>query len=483
MIPLSRRRFMAGSAGAVLAAAARPAFSGVLTDADLTRFLVGTRQIEVNGKAATVYDLRQSNGVQGLFTELGSEFAVRLENNLTETTLVHWHGLTPPWRQDGVPDVSQDALNAGETYDYHFVHNRSGTHWMHSHVGLQEQELLAAPLIVRDPAERGLDEQEVVILLHDFSFTPAVQILADLKSESGGGASGSDMVTMSSDTIGSAEQGAMPGMEADINDIEYDAYLANDRTLDDPEVVAVEGNGQVRLRIINGSTSTNFTIDLGELQGELIAVDGNDIQPVRGSRFPISVAQRADIRLVVPAGGKAHPVLMLREGAPERTGIILRPKGASVARIASVGTETNPVLDLGFERGLRALKPFSTQQADSSIALDLTGVMASYAWGLAVNGEDDAKIRVKRGERVEMVMRNRTMMSHPMHLHGHHFQVVEIGGERISGALRDTVLIPGMSQVTVAFDADNAGNWAFHCHNLYHAAVGMFTTLEYDNVT
>ncbi len=469
-----------------MAAAARPAFSGVLTEADITRLQVGTRQIEVNGKAATAYDLRQSGGVQGLFTEIGSEFAVRLENNLTETTLVHWHGLTPPWRQDGVPDVSQDALNPGGSYDYHFVHNRSGTNWMHSHVGLQEQELLAAPLIVRDPAERGVDEQEVVILLHDFSFTPALQILADLKGEGGGGESGTDMGTMGSMASGamaSAEQGAMSGMEADINDIEYDAYLANDRTLDDPEVVAVEGNGQVRLRIINGSTSTNFTIDLGELQGELIAVDGNDIQPVRGSRFPISVAQRADIRLVVPAGGKAHPVLMLREGAPERTGIILRPKGASVTRIASVGAQMNPVLDLGFERGLRALAPLSAHKADRSIALDLTGVMANYVWGLAVNGEDGAKIRVKRGERVEMVMRNRTMMSHPMHLHGHHFQVVEIGGERISGALRDTVLIPGVSEVTVAFDADNAGNWAFHCHNLYHAAVGMFTTVEYDNVT
>jgi len=494
MIPLSRRRFMAGAAGAALAAAVRPAFSGV----DVTRLQVATRQLEVNGKAATVFEIRQPGGVHGLFTEAGSDFAVRLENDLAEPTLVHWHGLTPPWRQDGVPDISQDALNPGASYDYRFVNNRAGTHWMHSHVGLQEQELLAAPLIVRDPAERGLDEQEVVILLHDFSFKPADEIMAGLKGEGHGGESGTGMGDMSSmssmgdmssmmsgmakGTMESAAQGAMPGMEMDINDVEYDAYLANDRTLDDPEVVAVEGNGQVRLRIINGATSTNFTIDLGELQGELIAVDGNPVRPVRGSRFPIGIAQRADIRLVIPAGGRAYPVLVLREGAMERTGIILRPKGAGVAKLASMGTETGPVLDLGFERGLRALAPISERPADRRVALDLTGKMTGYAWGLAVDGEDGAKIPVKRGERVEMVMRNRTMMSHPMHLHGHHFQVVGIGGQRLDGALRDTVLVPPMTQVTVAFDADNAGRWAFHCHNLYHAAVGMFTTVEYENV-
>ena len=204
---------------------------------------------------------------------------------------------------------------------------------------------------------------------------------------------------------------------------------------------------------------------------------------MRGSRFPIAVAQRADIRLVIPAGGRAYPVLVLREGAMERTGIILRPKGAGVAKLASMGMEMSPVLDLAFERGLRAVAPISERPADRRVALDLTGKMMGYAWGLAVDGEDGATIPVKRGERVEMVMRNRTMMSHPMHLHGHHFQVVGIGGQRLEGALRDTVLVPPMTQVTVAFDADNAGRWAFHCHNLYHMAVGMFTTVEYDNVT
>jgi FtsP/CotA-like multicopper oxidase with cupredoxin domain len=86
---------------------------------------------------------------------------------------------------------------------------------------------------------------------------------------------------------------------------------------------------------------------------------------------------------------------------------------------------------------------------------------------------------VAEGERVEILMRNQTGMAHPMHLHGHVFQVVSLEGKRLEGAVRDTVMVPPKGSVTIAFDADNPGRWAFHCHNLYHMAVGMFTSLEY----
>jgi FtsP/CotA-like multicopper oxidase with cupredoxin domain len=71
-------------------------------------------------------------------------------------------------------------------------------------------------------------------------------------------------------------------------------------------------------------------------------------------------------------------------------------------------------------------------------------------------------------------------MAHPMHLHGHHFQVVAIGERRFQGALRDTVLVPAMASIAVAFDADNPGKWAFHCHNEYHMMAGMMTSLQYE---
>ena len=124
---------------------------------------------------------------------------------------------------------------------------------------------------------------------------------------------------------------------ADLNDVEYDAYLANDRTLDDPAVIAVERGGRVRLRLINGGSSTNFTIDLGSIRGSLVAVDGNPIVAVEASRFPLGIAQRADIELTLPAGGAAVPVLALGEGTAMRAGIILKPAGAAVSKVACQG--------------------------------------------------------------------------------------------------------------------------------------------------
>ena len=74
---------------------------------------------------------------------------------------------------------------------------------------------------------------------------------------------------------------------------------------------------------------------------------------------------------------------------------------------------------------------------------------------------------------------NQTPMSHPMHLHRHEFQVVDIDDYRLSGAVRDTVLVTPGRRVTVAFDANNPGYWALHCHLLYHLDAGMFTTIRY----
>jgi len=107
--------------------------------------------------------------------------------------------------------------------------------------------------------------------------------------------------------------------------------------------------------------------------------------------------------------------------------------------------------------------------------------MARYVW--SINNipwnKDVPPLPIAKDERVELVMVNQTRMPHPMHLHGHEFQVLEIDGKRLSGAMRDTVLVTPGRRVVVAFDANNPGLWAFHCHLLYHLDAGMFTTFRY----
>lgn len=455
------------------------------------RFATIRRTLEINGKAAPVLGLETDAGAPVHF-ERGERFAVTLDNRLEEPTLVHWHGLTPPSAQDGVPELSQPPLPPGHSYDYDFPLTRAGTFWMHSHVGFQHARLLAAPLIVVDPADRQRDEQEVVLFLADFSFRAPEEIFAELMGGHGGmaGMDHAPVKAMAMDSMpmvhgamvhGPTTDGGGMSMGMDLNDIDFDAYLANDRTLADPELVRVEPGGRVRLRVINGAAATNFWLDLGTLSGELIAVDGDAVAPITGKRFPLAMAQRLDLRLSLPPGPGAYPILARREGAVERTGIILATKGAGVAKLASNGGAATPALDMALEQRLVAAQPLAPRQPDRTLAATLTGDMTRYVWG--INGRpygEDTPFKVRAGERVALVMRNRTMMSHPMHLHGHHFQVTAIDDRPLTGAMRDTVLVPAMGNVTIAFDADNPGKWAFHCHNEYHMAAGMMTSLHYE---
>ena len=151
---LSRRALLAGGVSS-LAAPAILARAQNSTDSAATAptiLRLERRDIEVNGKTASVYGIRQPNGTFGLTTEVGKSFRVRVENGIDEPSLIHWHGLTPPWRQDGVPGISGPPIPAGGSADYDFPLRFGGTFWMHSHQGLQEQGLMTAPLIIHDRA-------------------------------------------------------------------------------------------------------------------------------------------------------------------------------------------------------------------------------------------------------------------------------------------------------------------------------------------
>lgn len=425
-----------------------------------------TRTIDVNGRPARRYGVEQPSGVFGLTLDEGDMFDVRLENGLDVPSGLHWHGLNPPWRQDGVPWISGPPVAPGAFADYSFPALPAGTRWMHSHFGLQEQSLLAAPLIVREQSANRSGLQEMVLFLEDFSWTPPGAIFESLRR--------SRPMEMGRLGTGSVGMGA-----PDLNDVTYDAFLANDRTLADPQVVDVEKGAEVRLRIINGAASSNFVIDLGGADGTVLAVDGNPVVPLVARRFPLAIAQRVDIVVRLPTDGAALPILARCEGRTSQAGIVLRPRGARVTRLPEAAAMAAPALTLMDEMKLRAQQPLGQRPVDRSVPVDLTGNMMAYTWGMGVHGLEGAPVTVDKGERIELVMRNTTMMSHPMHLHGHSFQVKEIDGTPLAGAVRDVILLPPRATVKVVFDANNPGLWAYHCHNLYHMAAGMFATVVY----
>jgi FtsP/CotA-like multicopper oxidase with cupredoxin domain len=479
---LTRRQILAS--GVALAGAipflpvARAAVATEIGSANL-RLTAGTRSLAVNGKAARVFGLVGPNGKPGITLSPGERFHVDLVNRAGTSTIIHWHGQLPPWKQDGFPWPQTPPVPAGDTrsYDYAPI---AGTYWMHSHQGLQEQSLMTAPLIVRSAEDMRADRQEVVLTLHDFSFRTPEELLAGLtkpRNSQSAMPKSSMGNTMNMGAMGAMKMGS--GMAMDVNDVKYEAFLANDRTIADPEVIRTEPGGRILMRLINGASATQFWIDLGALTGTVVAVDGHAVRPVRATRLPLSMAQRLDVLIDLPGNG-TYPIFAQVEGKRSRTGMVLAASGAMVSRLAAEARENAPPVDLSLEGRLQAVTLLARRAADVTHRVILAGAMAPYAWSL--NGEywpNVTPLMIATGQRVAIEMLNHTMMPHPMHLHGHAFQVVAINGEPLAGAVRDTVLVPPMGSVTIAFDADNPGRWAFHCHNLYHMVTGMMTEVRY----
>ena len=205
-----------------------------------------------------------------------------------------------------------------------------------------------------------------------------------------------------------------------------------------------------------------------------------EVVPLINKRFPISMGQRLDI-LVDVAAGRSVPILTQVEGKRERTGFILASTGATVRKVSGLAKKAADAVDLSLELKLRSLLVPSVRAADLKLKMAITGSMSPYSW--SINNQTWPKVDrpvIRQGQRIAIVMTNETTMAHPMHLHGHHFQVIGVNGKTIVGALRDTVLVPPYASVEIAFDADNPGRWPLHCHNLYHMAAGMMTELVYD---
>jgi len=493
---MNRRGFLTGAvSGLTLASFGRtlPAWAqaGGPPPPGYVRLRVVQGELTIEGKTGKVYRIEQDDGALGWSGMRGDRFKVAVDNTVADPFSIHWHGIILPNGQDGVPYVTQSPIKPGERRLYDFPLVQAGTYWMHSHFGLQEQSMLTAPLIIREPPATP-EMKEVLVVLNDFTTRDPSAILADLRRGSMAGmqmAAGGMKTTESGMKMsegGMKMGGSAPktAMKQDLTDVRYDALLANRRPLSDPDLARVTPGETVQLRIINMTSGTNVFLSTGRLAAEAIAVDGEDIVPLPGTRFELGVAQRIDLRVRIPSGQTAYPITAQAEGTDMLAGIVLATAGTAVPALSARAPKPAGALNNRQESRLRSLRPLAAKPVDHRLSVTLGGDMAAYVWSL--NGQVWPKItpfEVKQGERVELTFVNQTMMTHPMHLHGHVFQVTEVGGVRLRGAKRDTVLVSPRQMVKVEFDAVYPGYWMIHCHLLYHQAAGMMTVLHYQGFT
>jgi len=318
------------------------------TEPTIVKLFVRETPITVLGRTVKVVGITQGNGEQGYSPEQAKGFHVDVVNQLPIPTSIHWHCLILPNLMDRVPFVTQDPISPGGSRRYDFPLEQSGSYWMHSHYGLQEQQLLSAPMVIRSPTQSKVADVEFTIMLSDFSFRSPQDILNGLMRKPQAKKGKAQKKDMSDGTamkisqqkrslivqqwddaskrlVSREVQAALPDI-----DVKYDALLANQRTIDNPQVFEVNPGQNVLLRMIGAASATNFFIDTGALDATIIATDGEIVQPLKGNFFQLSTAQRLDLLVTVPETGGVFPILALAEGTSLQAGVLLATPGGKI---------------------------------------------------------------------------------------------------------------------------------------------------------
>ena len=371
----------------------------------------------------------------------GDLIEVVLRNkDISSGVAVHWHGYDVPNAEDGVAGVTQDAVRIGGTHTYRFLAEQVGTFWYHSHQASSTQ------------VERGLYGSLVV--------TPQV---ADPET--------TDLVVVDHSWRGTG------------------GFLEGDKTYDEAgrtERKLLKPGTAVRLRLIN-SRNTPQRYRLIGPEFRVTAIDGGDLNaPQLVSKRSVLVAAggRYDLTFVMPAG----PVQLAGLGG----GVSVVFSDTSPADgVAS--SQDWPVLDPAqYGEPLQDEDPWSDGPYDRDFTMDIdrrTGLIdgrPGYFW--AVNGFIYPRMpmyMVTEGDLVRVTIINRTLAHHPIHLHGHHMQVLERNGRRLAGSpwSSDTLNVAPGERYVIAFRADNPGIWMDHCHDLQHAAQGFVMHVGYEGVS
>jgi FtsP/CotA-like multicopper oxidase with cupredoxin domain len=455
------------------------------------------------------------------FTE-GDTAEIYVHNSLKNETSGHWHGLLLPNQYDGVPYLTNQPIKPGETYLFKFPIIQNGTYWYHSHTKLQEQSGMYGAFIIHKREEPKM--KEYTMLLSDWTDMKPGEVERSLHNQSDWFAIKKGSVQSYAEAIRSGhfktkitnEWKRMNAM--DVSDVYYEKFLINGKEVtEQPQLKAGE---KIRLRVINGSSSSYFWLTYGGGKIAVVANDGQDVQPVAVDRLLVGVSETYDVVVTVPDDrryeflataedrtGSASlwlgkgvekqaphlPKLKYFEGMKMMNGMMKMNgdmKGMEGMEMSNQTMDMNTVmypeadssdlvtLNYGMLKAVKntTLPDWPTRTLD----FELTGNMNRYVWSInnKTVSETD-KILIRRGENIRIVLFNNTMMRHPMHLHGHFFRV--LNGQGKNAPLKTVLDIMPMERDTIEFAATESGDWFFHCHILYHMMSGMGRVFSYEN--
>lgn len=248
------------------------------------------------------------------FTE-GDTAVIRVHNNAKHETSIHWHGLLLPNEQDGVPYLTTAPIKSNTVHTYKFPLKQSGTYWYHSHTMLQEQSGMYGAFIIHKKESPKMPEY--VMLLSDWSNENPHEIERSLHKETDWyaikkGATQNYGEALVKGHLGTKFTNEFKRMHAmDVSDVYYDRFFANGEQ--EQEIPELKAGDKVRVRIINGSSSSYFWLNYAGGKMAVVASDGAEVEPVKVDRFIIGVSETYDIIVTIPEGNTSYELMATSE--------------------------------------------------------------------------------------------------------------------------------------------------------------------------
>lgn len=400
----------------------------------------------------------------------GKPVSVDVINDTDTPELVHWHGLLIPAEVDGVEEEGTPFVPPHSRRRYEFTPHPAGSRWYHSHA-MAEADLHKGTytgqfgfLYIDSGNDPGRYDQELFLALRDWEpfFTNGME---DDDDDSHSGPQPEKPATLNTDPDG-----------LEVNSV---TYSINDKALGAGEPIRVRQGERVLLHLLNASAIENRRIALPGHKFQVIALDGN---PVPTPRLVDSIFLGAGERVdaVVEMNQPGVWILGATEEAIRTAGLGVIVEYANQHRQPTWSIPPHTPWDYAIFGKEGGTQPVPDQTIDMVFEKIPTGSGKFNTW--LVNGKPyphEREFVLKQGLRYRLVFRNRTDDAHPLHLHRHQLELVEVNGVKSAGIIKDTVVVPYYGRATVDFIADQPGLALFHCHIQQHMDYGFKALFRY----
>jgi FtsP/CotA-like multicopper oxidase with cupredoxin domain len=399
----------------------------------------------------------------------GQHVTVDVVNDTDVPEFVHWHGLLIPSEVDGAEEEGTPPVPPHGRRRYEFVANPAGSRWYHSHTAAMMDLHRGSYtgqfgfFMIDSANDPGQYDQEVFLALREWQY-----FLSPMDQDESGAAAGDPM----------PEKPANPDTRPNGLEVNAPLYSINDKMLGAGEPLRVQQGQRVLMHLLNASAAQIHRVNFPAHKFQVIALDGN----------PVPAPQLVDVIEIAP-GERVDAIVEMKN-----PGVWILGELRNDARQAGMGI----VVEYANQQQRAVWLPPPTPRWDYTIfgttaphpapdqTIDMVfekvpgGPHGFNHW--LVNGKEyphDGEFVFRKGRRYRLVFHNRSDDSHPLHIHRHLFELVELNGKPTAGIKKDTVIVPAFGRATVDLVADQPGLTLFHCHIQQHMDFGFMALFRY----